>query len=193
MKKIVILFCFFLINNGFAQSDGKLDKSLYIKVNALGLPILIANVGLEYQLAPKYTIQGDVLVSPWKSFSGNHLQAYVGFLEGRYYFKKAFEGLYVGANLGASVFDLTKYNYWNQGKYQRGYNYMIGGVVGYQLKMKENWNLDFFLGGGSSQGFYRGYHDIEGVPNRYENAEGRNRSGEWIPYRGGIMISYKLK
>lgn len=69
MKKIVILFCFFLINNGFAQSDGKLDKSLYIKVNALGLPILIANVGLEYQLAPKYTIQGDVLVSPWKSFT----------------------------------------------------------------------------------------------------------------------------
>jgi hypothetical protein len=63
--------------------------------------------------------------------------------------------------------------------------------VGYQYKISENWNADFFLGGGTSQGFYHGYDEVDG--DRYEGGNPWNRSGEWIPYKGGIMISYKLK
>ena len=47
-----------------------------------------------------------------------------------------------------------------------------------------------FLGGGNSQGFYKGYYLNSNI--RYEPAEKYNKSGEWIPYRGGVMISYKL-
>ncbi|MBT0549145.1 DUF3575 domain-containing protein [Riemerella anatipestifer] len=172
-------------------------KSLYIKGNILTLPLSIINGGLEYQLASKYTIQGDILISPWKSAFGNHMQIYMGHLEGRYYFKKAFSGWYVGANAGAGVFDMTKWNYLDTKKFQRGFNYMIGAVVGYQYQWRDRWNIDFFLGGGTSQGFYHGYEPSEKPPHflkRYENHPSNwNRSGEWIPYRGGIMISYKLK
>jgi hypothetical protein len=50
--------------------------------------------------------------------------------------------------------------------------------------------LEFFLGGGSHQGFYKGYYLSTGE--RYDSAEGYNKSGEWIPYRGGVMVSYRI-
>jgi hypothetical protein len=51
--------------------------------------------------------------------------------------------------------------------------------------------LDIFAGGGWHQGFYHGYYN-DGTPGRYEKAPNWNKSGEWLPYRGGVMISYKL-
>ena len=50
--------------------------------------------------------------------------------------------------------------------------------------------LDCFLGGGWHQGFYKGY--LLSTGERYEHAENYNKSGEWLPYRGGVMVSYKL-
>jgi hypothetical protein len=52
--------------------------------------------------------------------------------------------------------------------------------------------LDFFLGGGTHQGFYHSYYIETGERFPFDHAVGRNKSGEWLPYRGGIMISYRL-
>ena len=68
--------------------------------------------------------------------------------------------------------------------------------VGYQFKWRENWNIDVFLGIGSSQGFYRGYDKISGDridELHYKEKRAYNRSGEIVPYRGGIMLSYRIK
>lgn len=171
--------------------------ALYVKGNALFIPFSMINLGLEYQLGKRYTVQADGFISPWKSFAGNHLQIYMAHLEGRYYFKEAFKNWYVGANAGFAVFDISKWNYWDSGKFQRGFNYMLGATIGYQWQWKDNWNIDVYLGGGTSQGFYRGYENVP--PNgffRYDDPNWNrtwNKSGEWIPYRGGVMISYKLR
>ncbi|WP_390454052.1 DUF3575 domain-containing protein [Chryseobacterium sp. Alg-005] len=189
-KLLISLFALFLIGNLNAQEE----KSLYIKGNALFIPIGVFNAGLEYQLSSKYTLQGDVFISPWKSFAGNHAQIYMGHLEGRYYFKEAFKRWYVGINGGIGLFDLTKWNYQGAEKFQRGFSIMAGATVGYQFQWKERWNIDVYLGGGTSQGFYHGYENIPPDSfTRYDGAEGWNRSGEILPYRGGIMISYQLK
>jgi len=185
---------FFLILISSVNIKAQEEKSLYIKANALFIPVGMFNAGVEYQLSSKYTAQGDVFISPWKSFAGNHAQIYMGHLEGRYYFKEAFKHWYVGANAGFGIFDLTKWNYVGTEGFQRGYNIMLGATVGYQFQWRERWNIDIYLGGGTSQGFYRGYEKTpDGSLTRYDGAEGLNRSGELIPYRGGIMISYKLK
>lgn len=172
------------------------NSKLYIKGNVLTLPVLVFNAGAEYQIAPRYTMQVDALVSPWKSVNGNHLQVYMGHIEARYYFKQVFSKWYMGLNIGFGLFDITKWSYLNSKKFQRGFNYMLGGVVGYQYQWNERWNIDFFIGGGVSQGFYHGYEPSEVPPNflrRYEtHTKGWNRSGEWLPYRGGIMLSYKI-
>ncbi|MGA9213066.1 DUF3575 domain-containing protein [Kaistella sp.] len=193
MKKIAIAFAiiFSFLSNAQNQ-ESTATKSIYIKGNALLLPIGMLNAGVEYQLKEKVTLQADVFVSPWKSFMGNHAQVYMGTVEARYYFKEAFSKFYVGLNLGSAVFDIQKWNYFNTDNYQRGFTILGGATVGYQFKIKENWNIDLYLGGGNSQGFYRGYLKKSGA--RYDD-DGRrwDKSGEWIPYKGGVMISYKLK
>lgn len=189
MKKLFAFLFLALFLCTYSQEK----KALYVKANALFLPIGVLNAGLEYQLSKHYTAQADFFMSPWKSFAGNHAQIYMGHLEGRYYFNEAFKHWYLGANVGLGLFDITKYNYIGTDLYQRGFNVMIGATVGYQMKWKERWNIDLYLGGGNSQGFYHGYQTIPpGFIQRYDGAEHWNKSGEFIPYRGGIMIAYKL-
>ncbi|HCN47946.1 MAG TPA: hypothetical protein DIT10_02405 [Chryseobacterium sp.] len=181
------------------------DKSLYIKGNAVFIPIGILNVGVEKQLSSKYTLQGDVFISPWKSFAGHELQIYSLSVEGRYYFKEAFKHWYIGANIGVSAYNLQKWNYWGDGisenwngeilvdsnLYQKGYSVAFGITGGYQFQLSDRLNLDIYATVGTSQGYYKGYDRSTG--RRYDAAEKFNKSGEIIPYRGGIMISYKLK
>lgn len=184
------------------QSD---EKSLYVKGNALFLPIGIFNLGIEKQISPKYTLQGDVFISPWKSFAGHELQFYSVSAEGRYYFKEAFRHWYIGANLSVAAYNAAKWNYWNNditqkedgeyimnsNLYQKGYSIMLGITGGYQFQLSDRWNLDLYATIGTAQSFYKGYDRTTGK--RYDVAEKFNKSGEIIPYRGGVMVSYKFK
>ncbi|MDC8104862.1 DUF3575 domain-containing protein [Chryseobacterium sp. PTM-20240506] len=207
-KLLVSFISLFSLGNLNAQEQEQATekgKSLYVKGNALFLPIGVLNGGLEYQLSKKYTLQGDVFVSPWKSFAGHEFQYYSVSLEGRYYFDEAFKHWYVGANLAASSFVLQKWNYWGSGTYtndrgeqfkksnlyQKGLSVIIGVTAGYQFQLSENWNLDVYGTLGTSQDFYKGYDRATGK--RYDEAKKFNKSGEFLPYRGGIMISYKIK
>jgi hypothetical protein len=181
------------------------EKSLYIKGNALLASIGLINIGLEKQLTSKITMQGDVLVSPWKSFAGHEFQYYSVSLEGRYYFNEAFSHWYVGANIATSAFVLQKWNYWkdtpyindknevftSSNLYQKGVSFILGVTGGYQFKVSDRWNIDVYATIGTSQDFYKGYDRTTGQ--RYESAKKFNKSGEILPYRGGVMISYKLK
>ncbi|WP_292009325.1 DUF3575 domain-containing protein [Chryseobacterium sp.] len=198
------LLCFLSIEGLYAQ-EKKEEPSTYIKANALFLPIGVLNAGIEHQIKDKITIQGDIFISPWKSFAGHEFQYYSLSVEGRYYFDEAFKHWYIGANLSAASFVLQKWNYWsdsiyvnanNQGLkksnlYQKGFSYLLGITAGYQFKLGENWNMDVYATVGTSQDFYKGYDRTTGL--RYDPAHKYNKSGEILPYRGGIMISYKLK
>ena len=108
MKKTILLFFFFfaLLSQAQNQQSEKVGtaKNIYLKANALFLPIGILNAGVEYQLKEKVTVQADVFISPWKSFAGKNLQVYMLGLEGRYYFKEAFQHWYVGGNISAARF-----------------------------------------------------------------------------------------
>lgn len=213
-KIFIVLISLFSFINADAQENltsevRKIsEKKLYVKGNALLIPIGVINAGLEYQLSNKFTAQGDVLISPWKSFVGHEAQIYMGTLEGRYYFKEAFKGWHIGANLSVGTYILQKPTYWNDNVfvdaqvgvptqyinsqlYQKGFSFLLGVEGGYQFRLADNWNMDIFAGIGNSQDFYKGY--VRGTGERYDSAEGFNRSGEWLPYRGGVMISYRLK
>lgn len=187
--------------------DSLTQKKLYVKANAVFLPVGVLNAALEKEISNKWTIQAETFISPWKSFGGKYAQIYMGGIEGRYYFKEAFKHWYVGANLNLVLFKIQKWNYWggpfqyepgapiydSADLYQKGFAVMLGATVGYQWQINDRWNLDAFVGGGHSEGFYKGYHKYLGV--RYDEDPTReyNRSGEFLPYKGGLMISYRLK
>lgn len=207
MKKTILIFSIILGYLSNAQNqDSATSKNIYVKANALFLPIGILNAGVEYQLKEKITVQADVFISPWKSFMGKYAQVYILGFDGRYYFNEAFKHWYVGANISGARYIVQKWNYWSDityqytpesptyitsDLYQNGFTFMLGATVGYQFQLSDRWNMDLYLGAGTSQGFYKGYHKELGV--RYDD-DGRrwDKSGEWIPYRGGIMIGYKL-
>ena len=201
MKKILIL----ILNVISIYISAQINHSLYAKANVLFIPVGILNVGAEYQLSKHSTIQADVLISPWKSFSGHELQYYSSSFEGRYYFNEAFKHFYLGLNFAASAYKVQKWNYWTDAiytnsnnetfitsnLYQKGYSFIFGVTAGYQFNLSKRWNLDIYGTVGTSQDLYRGYDRTTGV--RYDGAKDFNKSGEIIPYRGGVMIAYKLK
>lgn len=182
MKKFSFLFLvLFLTWSSQSQTVIKANVSAL-----LGYP----QIGLETTLGKKTTFQIDALASLWKSFNGGPQEIYMVVPEFRYYPKKALEGFYFGIHIGGSKYKFQKWNYLNTDNYQEGYSILYGGTIGYQVKIDEHFSLDGFIGGGSQQGYYNGY--LISTGERYEHARTYNKSGEFLPYRGGIMIVYKL-
>ncbi len=206
MKKLIILSLISFSIICFSQKN-----ETYIKANAIFLPVGMINVGVEHGFSEHITGQADLFVSPWKSFAGKHAQVYMLGFNGRYYFSESFKKFYVGVDLSLARFNIQKWGYWNDNfyvhkngevtpyinsnLYQRGFSFILGGVTGYQFKLSDKLNMDVYVGVGTMQSFYKGYDKLSG--DRYDtegDSMGRelNRSGEWLPYKGGIMISYKL-
>lgn len=181
MKKIFILIILaFTIH---------LHSQTYVKVNAFSTLLTIPNVGIETSIGKKSTFQFDITASFWSSES-TPMQFYIFIPEYRYHFHEKHNGFYVGANVGATIFNFQKWNYLNTNLYEKGFGYVMGATIGYQKKLNDKFLIDCFFGGGNSQGFYKGYYIGTNV--RYEKARNFNKSGEWIPYRGGVMISYRI-
>jgi opacity protein-like surface antigen len=182
MKKLLILIVLLISVQSQSQT--------YVKVNALTTLLAVPNVGIETSIGKKTTFQFDILASPWKSINGKPTQFYIFTPEYRYHFKEKYNGFYAGAHIGATLFNFQKWNYLNTDRYEKGLGYFIGATIGYQIKVNDKFMLDCFLGGGSHQGFYKGY--LLSTGERYDGAKDYNKSGEWIPYRGGIMVSYRI-
>jgi hypothetical protein len=168
-----------------------LSAQTVIKTNLLTALVAVPHVGFETKIGKKSTFQLDVLASFWKGFNGGPQQFVIVIPEYRYYTKSVFEGFFVGVHVGGAAYKMQKWNYLNTEKYQEGYSILYGGTVGYQFKISNNFNAEIFVGGGSNQGYYKGYSMITGA--RYDGAEHYNISGEIVPYRGGVMLVYKLK
>lgn len=184
MKK-TILFLFIIINTTtFSQT--------YVKFNGATALVGVPNIGIETSIGKKLTFNFDVMASFWKSFAGhNPMQLCTITPEVRYHFKEKYNGWYFGGHAGPDFYKIQKWNYWNTNLYEKGFGYRLGATLGYNFKINDKINLDAFVGGGWHQGFYKGYYN-DGTPGRYEKAKNWNKSGEWLPYRGGLMITYKL-
>jgi len=184
MKKlfalIVLLFCV------------QMQSQTFVKFNGATALLAIPNIGIETSIGEKTTFSADVMASFWESFNGHSPMKFVTVTpEIRYHFKEKYNGFYAGAHIGFDKYEIQKWNYWDSNHYEDGFGYRLGATVGYNLKLSDKFLLDFFVGGGWHQGFYHGYYN-DGTPGRYEKAVHWNKSGEWLPYRGGVMISYKL-
>lgn len=183
LKKLFLVFLFVLTSS---------NAQTFVKLNTVTALVGVPNIGLETAIGKKTTFNVDVMASFWKSFgTHNPMQFYTLTTEIRYYFKDKFNGWYFGGHIGPDRFKLQKWNYFNTNKYEDGFGYRIGGTLGYQFTTKGKLKLDVFLSGGWHQGFYKGLYN-DGTPGRYDKAINWNKSGEWLPYGGGIMLSYPI-
>ena len=186
------------------------------KANLATLPFLIPNVGLEVPLGDKQSFQLDVLGSFWdKQPLLDDLPFHVNqmFFEYRWYQQSDTQSWFVAPHIGFGMFTLQKpefaiiYDYWEEkegaekrldipdDEYQSGRVAFYGLTVGYKKRLKKDFALEFFLGAGLTQSWYKGYKGLRRVDlDDPEETVYRpfNGSGEVVAYRGGLMLTYKM-
>lgn len=203
VQKICTVLILFFILSVKAQTQ--------VKINAPFVSFGIFNASAERSLNKKISLQAEVFISPWKSFSGKNLQIYMGTLEGRYYFGEVMKKWHLGIYGSVGAFNLQKWNYFNPApvvdengvpellpdgtvrvtdRYQKGLAFILGISGGYHFIINDKLGIDVFGGVGLTQSLYKGYLKDNGE--RYDGAKNWNKSGEIIPTRGGVMITYIL-
>ena len=200
MTKYILSFLFlFFINIINSQTE--------LKFNLASALILTPNIGIEVQLSEKIGFQLDTSATFFDNIEGSPFQTTQIFNEIRYY-PKLKEGrnqrsFFIGPHVGYGMFTLRIPKFITsivdtelkeEGSYQSGRNAYYGITVGKKIPLKnKNFNLEIFIGGGSSQSNYK-YYNKEG--NRiFENPDIEkdfNQSGEELVYKGGVMLTYKL-
>ena len=178
-----------------------------LKFNLASALILTPNIGIEVQLSEKFGYQLDTSATFFDNVEGSPFQTTQIFNELRYYPKlkegKNERSFFIGPHVGYGMFTLRIPKFITsivdtelkeEGSYQSGRNAYYGITIGKKIPLKnKNFNLEIFIGGGSSQSNYK-YYNKEG--NRiYENPDLEkdfNQSGEELIYKGGVMLTYKL-
>ena len=198
-KYISTFFVLLSINLNHSQTE--------LKFNLASALILTPNIGIEVQLSEKFGYQLDTSATFFDNIEGSPFQTTQIFNELRYY-PKLKEGrnersFFIGPHLGYGMFTLRIPKFITsivdtelkeEGSYQSGRNAYYGITLGKKIPLKnKKFNLEIFIGGGSSQSNYK-YYNKEG--NRiFENPDIEkdfNQSGEELIYKGGVMLTYKL-
>ena len=198
-KKTTTLLFLLIFTFGAAQTE--------LKFNLASALILTPNIGIEVQLSEKFGYQLDTSATFFDNIEGSPFQTTQIFNELRYYPKlkegKNERSFFIGPHVGYGMFTLRIPKFITsivdtelkeEGSYQSGRNAYYGITIGKKIPLKnKNFNLEIFIGGGSSQSNYK-YYNKEG--NRiYENPDLEkdfNQSGEELIYKGGVMLTYKL-
>tara|TARA_B100000787_G_C16184329_1_gene293704 strand:- start:1225 stop:1800 length:576 start_codon:yes stop_codon:yes gene_type:complete len=185
-----LMLIFFL--NAYSQSE--------IKFNVATSLVLVPNIGIELKINENIGYQLDTSASFWDSIDGNPYQFIQIFNELRFYFKKSNRSFFIGPHIGYGMFTLKNPKFLTsiidtglkeEGSYQSGRNTYYGLTIGKKIALKNpKFGLEFFLGFGSSQSNYKYYNSKE--TRDFELDRAFSKSGEELPYKGGIMLVYKL-
>lgn len=165
-------------------------NSAYLKVNASTL-VGIPGVAYEVALTDRTSFNLDATASLWRSIRGTPFQFLTIIPEWQIHARSQRVGVYGGVHLGASIYRLQKWNYWGTRLYQEGYSTLLGATIGYKRALRPTVLLDVYLGGGSQHGRYRGYDEATGQ--QYAGVDRLDESREWLPYRVGFMIGYRVR
>lgn len=179
-----------------------------VKFNAATALVLVPNFGVELHLTPGYTAQLDVLGSFWDSVGEDRDPYHINetFVEARKYSQDNNQGWFAGAHVGFGMFTIQKgntpivYDPYSDGNgfnnapntFQSGRAGFYGLSFGYKQSFGDRWAIEAFLGGGLVQSNYKGYSGFTRVDVLPGDTREFNRSGEWVLYRGGLMLTYRL-
>ncbi len=188
MKKILLsLILIFSISQSYSQI-------VDAKVNLLAGAVAIFNPSIEVGFGEASAITMDYVGAfakeNWMG-TGYPFVMSMGLFGYRHYLKKeAHQGWFAGIDLGFDTFRMSKnivpfYSYDKPSAYDVGYGYIAGVTLGYKYRFNNR------LGVEVSGSF--GYHNCqhESFSNSGNKGE-MSVSAEWIPYKAGIYLSYRI-
>ena len=150
-----------------------LNSQTELKFNLASALVLVPNVGIEVQLSDRFGYQLDTSASFYDNIEGSPFHMTQIFNELRFYpkTKKNNRSFFIGAHVGYGMYNLrlpkwittiVDTEYKEEGSYQYGRNAYYGITLGKKIPLKnERFNLEVFIGGGSSQSNYKYYNKDE--------------------------------
>lgn len=138
-------------------------RYMYIKTNIVGLGLLMANLGVEFDLGNKFSFALPVYYSAVDYFKSTlKFRTFAVQPEVRYWLKDNKDGLFVGAHAGFAYYNFAFDGKW---RYQDkdGKTPTLGGgmSLGYRMPISKdkNWKLEFALGAGVYPLHYDVFHN----------------------------------
>lgn len=188
MKKL--LFTLMVV---FAMSGITAAQNAALKFNPVYLALGGANVGIEFAVAPQWTLGIDgagVIFNPWKNADSKiYANGWITTVEGRYYICDVFEGNHFGlyasfGRFGTMTSQNKLFSSWFMGGSQPNgvtdvVTTMAGLSYGYSFWLSNRLGLDCYIGGG-----------IAFVA--FDTGAGRQHETHFTLSRVGIALSYKF-
>ncbi|MCH5219605.1 MAG: DUF3575 domain-containing protein [Muribaculaceae bacterium] len=152
-----------VVQNNNDDNPKEIIPQGHIKTNALAWGFLVANLGIEFDVARHFSVSIPVYYSGQNFFKYQIKFRILQILpEVRYWFTPDNNGFFIGAHVGGASYNFAfdgPYRY--QDHDRRTPAWGGGGTVGYRFNISHNWRLEFAVGAGA----YRTHYDIiENVP-----------------------------
>lgn len=188
MKRAFILLIFIL---GCLTIESKAQK-IALKSNLLYDATTTMNLGLEFGLARKWTLDIPVNYNPWKPDNGRRLRHWGVQPEIRYWFCESFNRTFVGLHAHYADFNVGGLpgifsESMQKNRYQ-GHLYGGGLSVGHSWILKKRWSIEASIGLGYARIEYEKYPCAE-CGSKLKDT-GRNYFG---PTKAALSIIYLIK
>ena len=138
-------------------------QQVALKTNLLYDAATTPNLGLEFGVGKKHSMQVFYGLNPWKFGHGSdqkYLKHWIVNPEYRYWFCHRFNGSFIGIHAFGGEYNAARidvpFNWWNELKDNRFQGWYAGGGIayGYQWVMSRHWNFEASLGVGAAYVYY---------------------------------------
>ena len=140
---------------------------MYVKTNIVGLALLNANVGVEFDLGKYLSLSVPVSYSALDYFKSTiKFRNFSLQPELRYWLKRNQKGLFVGAHMGFAYYNFAFDGDWRYQDHEGQTPTLGGGLsVGYRMPISADgsWNMEFALGAGVYPLHYDVFHNVKNV------------------------------
>ena len=172
----------------------------YAKFNIATPFIGGVNPSVETAISEHWTFSFDILATFKNETSkSGPFRILMVMPEGRYFLKEKFKGFYAGINAGYAMARMTKPSWWGEDyasskQYDVSWIIVAGITLGYEYQITNRWMAEIFIGGGRAWSMHERFIYPDGGRPTYPDGSviKLNGSEEYLPYKGGINISYRL-
>lgn len=190
--KTLLIAMLMLLPAFFSQA-----QTVGIKSNLLGDAMLSPNLGLEFGLAPKWSLDITGEGNFW-DVKNHRLRHWYVQPEARYWFCEKFAGHFIGLHAIGGRYDIgnlgkyninhkflgTDYSLLKDGR-ARGWGFGAGFAYGYAWPVAKHWNIEAELGVGWIWNKYREYPNFNSgkhTPYKYHNYVGLTKLAVNVEY-----------
>lgn len=167
-------------------------RGVLLKINALALPALIANLGVEVQPLPHFSISVPIYYSGWNWFSETiKFRTLATQPELRYWFDKDCQGLFLNAHATFGWYNVAWNGDYRYQDYAQKTPALGGGIgIGYKLPLggkSSRWGLECGLGAGVLPLHYDIYYNVQNG-----RLAGEDQKTYWGIDQAFVSVTYRI-